>query len=64
MAGRELTGNHYLSFPEIQHGGGAIPSVTALHSALAGVLSWSGHPLLRPTLAIGGRASPLDDLHW
>ena len=64
MSGRELTGNHYLSFPAVEHDGAAIPQITALHSALAGLLAWTGEPLLRPVLEVDGRGLDLGALKW
>ncbi|NJD11431.1 MAG: hypothetical protein FIB01_13675 [Gemmatimonadetes bacterium] len=64
MAERELTGNHYLSIPDIEHDGAVIPRLTALHSALAGLLVWSGDPLLRPVLEVDGESVLLADLEW
>lgn len=64
MSGRELTGNHYLSFPVVEQRGAEIPQVGALHSALAGLLSWRGEPLLRPMLEVDGRAVDLGGLAW
>lgn len=64
MAGRELTGNHYIAFPAIGQAGAAIESVTAVHSALAGVLEWAGDPLLRVQVEIDGAPQPLDGLQW
>ena len=64
MAGRELTGNHYLSLPVIEHEGVTIPQVTALHSGLAGLLAWTGEPLLRPVLELDGKRIDLAGLDW
>jgi len=64
MAGRELTGNHYLSFPVVEQRDAAIPEIGALHSALAGVLTWTGEPLLRPVLEVDGSAVELSGLSW
>lgn len=64
MTDRELTGNHYLSFPAIERDGAAIPYVTALHSALAGLLEWQGDPLLECDIRIDGERQPLAGLQW
>jgi hypothetical protein len=64
MSGRELTGNHYLSFPVIEQSDAAIPQVGALHSALAGLLSWTGEPLFRPMLEVDGQELDLGGLEW
>lgn len=64
MAGRELTGNHYICLPIIEGADAAIPSVTALHSALAGVIAWAGDPLLGVRVAIDGVDQPLQELRW
>lgn len=64
MAAGELTGNHYLSLPHIAHGDAAIPSITALHTALAGLVAWSGEPLLRPHFRAGDTILPITDPRW
>jgi len=64
MSGRELTGNHYLSFPVVQHGDAAFPHVSALHSGLAGLLVWQGDPLFRPVLEVDDREVDLSSLGW
>ncbi|HSJ16097.1 MAG TPA: glycoside hydrolase family 125 protein [Longimicrobiales bacterium] len=62
--GSELTGNHYLSVPRIEHDDAAIPTLTALHSALAGLLAWSGDPLLRPRFRSEGSDLALGGARW
>ena len=64
MTARELTGNHYISFPAIERDGAAVPSVTALHSALAGLVEWQGDPLLACDVRIDGVPQSLRSLEW
>lgn len=64
MAGRELTGNHYISFPAIERESAAIPCVTALHGGLAGLVEWQGDPLLGCDIRIDGEGQSLHALQW
>lgn len=66
----EITGNHYLSFPDIRPEDGAVGSVNVLHRGLGGLLSWAGReadpgrPLLRLRLLSKGREVTPRSVRW
>jgi uncharacterized protein len=63
----ELTGNDYVSLPEI-HGDGGVGRVSVLHGSLAGLVEWAGAgpdaPLFMPRLSVGGQLMTLPELRW
>jgi hypothetical protein len=61
----ELTGNHYLAFPEIARSDGSIGSISALHAGLGGILAWEGDPLVRLSFGRAGAGlQPLEGPRW
>ncbi|MGD8277979.1 MAG: hypothetical protein PVH00_08130, partial [Gemmatimonadota bacterium] len=64
----ELTGNHYLAFPDLRTGTLAIGSINVLQRALGGLLSWAGPqglrgpPLLRIRFRSEGREADWERL--
>jgi hypothetical protein len=60
----ELTGNHYLSFPEINRTDAGIAMVSALHAGLGGIVAWHGDPLMKLRFGVGGAPVPIPDPQW
>jgi hypothetical protein len=64
-AGTELTGNHYLCFPEIARADASVRSASVLSAELGGIVAWEGDPLLHVSIARAGVApQPMHDLRW
>ena len=61
----ELTGNHYLSFPDIRRADAGIGMLSALHAGLGGLVAWHGDPLMKLRFSAGGAvAAPIRDPQW
>lgn len=54
-----VTGNEYVSLPEIEAGTAAVVSTSLLHMAARGLVEFRGAPLCRPVLSVAGAEVPL-----
>jgi uncharacterized protein len=64
----DLTGNDYVSIPDIAAADGGLDGINVLHSGLAGLVEWmgdgNGTPLFRAVVRAGDSWTPLSDLRW